>query len=184
MSKYFIAALMLVLTVSLRTPSALAGAAAPSSNMHDAVHDVLIAQGAQTAGGAPTEAGPSELRMLLQWLLSLAFVVVIAYVVTYFLRRLNFGRMATRAGAVRVVETIPLGPNRAVHLVAVGARRLLIGTTAQQVTLLEDVTGQVEEVEAAPAPPPTPQTFLHHLQALTRPGRGNAPASEERPHER
>ncbi len=148
---------------------------------------ILAAEGNRAAGGSAPDASHSDFRAVLQMILCLAFVIAVAYAASLLLRRLNLGRLATRSGAVRVVETVPLGQGRAVHLLAVGDRRLLIGATPQGVTLLDEVTGQVEEIEAVPAPLPTPQTFLNHLQAFTRAGRGDkieTPAAQESPRDR
>ncbi len=46
-----------------------------------------------------------------------------------------------QAGSLRVVDTAALGQNRAVHLIVVGRRALLIGSTPGQIALLADVTG-------------------------------------------
>jgi flagellar biogenesis protein FliO len=51
-----------------------------------------------------------------------------------------------------VVETAVLGPQRAVHLISVGARTLLIASTQSQITLLADVTGEEPQgQQAAPS---------------------------------
>lgn len=41
---------------------------------------------------------------------------------------------------VRVVETVYLGPRKAVHVLEVGSRRFLIGSTNENVTKLADIT--------------------------------------------
>ncbi len=59
-------------------------------------------------------------------------------------RRLQHSRISWRPSArsLRVVETAVLGPQRAVHLISVGARTLLIASTQSQIALLADVTGE------------------------------------------
>lgn len=41
---------------------------------------------------------------------------------------------------IRVVETVYLGPKKAVHVLEVGHRRFLIGSTSENVTKLADIT--------------------------------------------
>jgi len=47
-------------------------------------------------------------------------------------------------GAVRVVETAALGQHRAIHLIAVGRRTLLIASTPSEVVMLADVSADCE----------------------------------------
>lgn len=41
---------------------------------------------------------------------------------------------------IRIIETVHLGPRKAVHLIEAGGRRLLIGSTNESITKLADVT--------------------------------------------
>ncbi len=41
---------------------------------------------------------------------------------------------------IRIIETVHLGPRRAVHLMKVGGQMILIGSTNQSITKLADVT--------------------------------------------
>jgi flagellar biosynthetic protein FliO len=41
---------------------------------------------------------------------------------------------------IQVVETVHLGPRKAIHLIKIGERRLLIGSTNESITKLADVT--------------------------------------------
>ncbi len=46
---------------------------------------------------------------------------------------------------VRVVETVYLGPRKAVHVLEAGGRRFLIGSTNDNVTKLADITGDLTD---------------------------------------
>ena len=46
---------------------------------------------------------------------------------------------------IRVVETVYLGPKKAVHVLEVGSRRFLIGSTSENVTKLADITSDPVE---------------------------------------
>jgi len=61
--------------------------------------------------------------------------------------------VARRGRTLKVLETVALGQNRAVHLVSVADRTLLLGATAGQITLLCEVAQPAgTEGEAAPVP--------------------------------
>ncbi len=70
-------------------------------------------------------------------------------------RRLRFWRrgLAEQQRFLRVVETSFLGQNRAVHVIMAGKRSLLIGSTANQIVLLSDVTEESNAAAEAACPP-------------------------------
>lgn len=68
-----------------------------------------------------------------------------------------------RRSALRVIETAPLAQNRSLHLVNIGQRTLLLGSTPGQVALLADVTGEQEA-----APPETPGPRATFASVLSR----------------
>jgi flagellar biogenesis protein FliO len=43
-------------------------------------------------------------------------------------------------GFLRVIDTLPIGSNRTIHLLALGDRVIAIGATQQQITMLEALT--------------------------------------------
>ena len=79
-------------------------------------------------------------ELFFRMMLSVLFVVVLGIALVYVLKRFG-GRITGLPGKrIRVVETVALGPRRTVHLVEVGDRRLLIGSTNENITMLADVT--------------------------------------------
>ena len=52
---------------------------------------------------------------------------------------------------IRIAETIHLGPRKAVHLLEIGNRRLLIGSTNENITKLADLTGEIMDLSASEA---------------------------------
>ena len=74
--------------------------------------------------------------------LKVALAVVIAVAATAGVRWLQQqARRGWRATnrAVRVLETVALGQQRALHLISVGGRTLLIASTPSQVAMLADI---------------------------------------------
>jgi flagellar biosynthetic protein FliO len=98
----------------------------------------------------------------------MGIVVVFIIGAALLLRRWQGGSWRGSQHQVSVVETIHLTPRRAIHLIQVGDRQLLIGATDQAVTLLSEVT------EGAPLniekdQPMTVGTFADVLSYQTQP---------------
>lgn len=57
-------------------------------------------------------------------------------------------------GFLRVVDTLPIGNGRSIHLVALGTRVITVGATAQQISYLETLTPEeaAEVLARVPAP--------------------------------
>jgi flagellar biogenesis protein FliO len=98
------------------------------------------------AKAAPAEKKPDLLSQIINTVLSLALVLVLAYLALLGLKRLGAGstRPPAAAGSARlfrVLESQTLAPGCSVHVVLVGTQVLLVGQTGQQVTVLRDLTG-------------------------------------------
>ena len=99
--------------------------------------------------------------------LKVALAVVIAVAATAGVRWLQQqARRGWRATtrAVRVLETVALGQQRAVHLISVGGRTLLIASTPSQVAMLADIgPAEKQEAERAPSPASGFSAVLSHF---------------------
>ena len=91
--------------------------------------------------------------------LEVVLAIVLGLGATALARHLHQTRRGWRSQgrSLRVLETQSLAQNRAVHLIAVGRRALLVSSTPEQISLLSDVTGEVElpveETKTAPVYP-------------------------------
>lgn len=109
---------------------------------------------AQDPGGWPTGAGLDLVRGFVA--LAVVFGLLAAFV--WAVRRGTFARAARPRGSdVRVETAVPLGERRSLVVVAVEGRRLLLGLTPMQVTLVAELRG---------APP----AFGDMLDQSVRPG--------------
>jgi flagellar biosynthetic protein FliO len=69
------------------------------------------------------------------------FFVIILGVVAFYVSKKLLPRITNLPGKeVRVVETVYLGPRKAVHVLEVGSRRYLIGSTNENISKLADIT--------------------------------------------
>ncbi len=75
-----------------------------------------------------------------------ALVVALLYGVLLFARKFSNGAgFAPSGAAISLLQSVHLGPGRSVHLVSVGGRTLLIGSTSQHVSLLSEV-GTIDQL--------------------------------------
>lgn len=113
---------------------------------------------AQTAETVETAAAvPSVGRLLLGLLAVLALLLLCAWLV----RR---GGLTGQSGVIKVVSQTPVGTRERVVLIQVGEQQLLIGVTAQQISLLHTLPEPV----AAAAPGIAGGRFAEQLAQLMK----------------
>jgi flagellar biogenesis protein FliO len=81
-------------------------------------------------------------------------VIILAYVCMLALKKFSQRRMAGsgKGMGLRVVDTIGLAPNRQLHIVTLGERAFLIGSTPESVSLISDIS----QAPGAPGSPRDP----------------------------
>lgn len=118
----------------------------------DANQPGLFSSSVTLFGEKPTSlgddtAGPSIYRVML----SLMLVAGLAFGAMYLSKRV-LPKVSGMAGKrVKVVETVSLGSRRALHLVAVGGREILIASTQTTVTRLADFSADELDAETESA---------------------------------
>jgi flagellar biosynthetic protein FliO len=86
--------------------------------------------------GGPFDTGELFLKMMAAVLLVVALGVAAIYISKKFLPRIT----NLPGKKIRIVETVHLGPRKAVHLLQIGNQQILIGSTTEGITALADVT--------------------------------------------
>jgi len=83
---------------------------------------------------------PGIRELFFKMIFSVLFLVVLGAAAIYVSKR--FGAKITKLTGkeIRIAETVHLGPRKAVHLLEVGGRRFLIGSTNESITRLADLT--------------------------------------------
>ena len=105
--------------------------------------------------------GASTRELFFKMMLSVVLVVGLGAAAIYASRKL-MGKITNLPGKrIRIVETTHLGPRKAIHLLRVGDRCLLLGSTNESITKLADLTTDFaiqERVfsEGPPGPGPDP----------------------------
>ena len=110
----------------------------PKSNKSTFKTDSLFANDPNFANRAGDKLGIGELSY--KMLISVLLVVVLGAAAIYVSKKL-LPRITNLPGKeIRLVETVHLGPRKAVHLLKIGNQKLLIGSTSERITKLADVT--------------------------------------------
>ena len=104
---------------------------------------VVLTAGWLLAGGSdstPTSDAMNDPILLVgSVFLKLIVVVLLIIAAAWILRRVQSGSWKSTPRQMKVIETTHLSPRRAIHLIQVGNRRLLIGATDQSLNLLAEL---------------------------------------------
>ncbi len=82
------------------------------------------------------DTGELFLKMMGAMALIIALGVGLVYVSRRFLPKVG----SVPGRRIQIAETVPLGAKKALHLVEVGGRKVLIGSTAEKITMLADIS--------------------------------------------
>jgi len=106
--------------------------------------EAFFTQDTDLTGGSGFAGGSGKL--FLRAMLAVLFVIVLGVGAIYVSRRLLPRIINAPGKKIRVVETAHLGPKKAVHMIEVGNRRFLLGSTAENITKLADITDDLIEL--------------------------------------
>ncbi|MCX5683574.1 MAG: flagellar biosynthetic protein FliO [Planctomycetota bacterium] len=88
-------------------------------------------------------------RLLWQSLAAVLVILALGGIGTWAVKRLLPRITSARGNRIRLIESFHLAPQQTVHLMQVGNLNLLIGASRERLTLLADMTGDID-------PPPDP----------------------------
>ncbi|MCC6382042.1 MAG: flagellar biosynthetic protein FliO [Dehalococcoidia bacterium] len=175
--------LLAVLFVSLAAPSPGDGNPEPVLRPNA---DALAATPTPAASGGGFHLGGQDLFSL-AWRLGLVALVIAVSIVglRWWGKRTSGPRSVT--GFLRVVDTLAISNGRSVHLVCLGRRVIAVGATAQQLTLLNELTDEEAAEVLAAIPRPGEQPLANFATELFRSirlpaaaARSTSPAAEKR----
>ena len=152
--------------------------AAPAARAASGENTPLNLGSGSTAQTAHAASGGGIVRTIV----ALLAVIVVIYAITWVLKKVKSTKEATASGtSLESLATLPLGTNRALHLVRAGTEVVLLGAAEHSVTpirrfseaeaiqlgLLDGTTGATLDVlPEGPAPARRPQTGGGLLDAL------------------
>ena len=90
--------------------------------------------------------GAGTRELFLKFMVSVLFVAALGAGGVYVSKRF-LPKITNLSGKeIRITETVHLGPRKAVHLLEIGERRFLIGSTNENITRLADLEMEVNKV--------------------------------------
>jgi flagellar biosynthetic protein FliO len=95
---------------------------------------------------ANSNLGGSEI--FFKMILSVFFVVALGIAAIYISKKF-MPHKSLPGKEMRIIESVPLGPQKAIHLLKIGNKRFLIGSTADNVTKLADLIDEFPQSEDA-----------------------------------
>lgn len=106
----------------------------------EAGNDYLVYQEPQTT----TASWVSTVAYVVSLLVTFAVIIGLAYFTSRFLGQ-RMGQLSARAEN-RILTHLPLGANRAIHVVEIAGKVLVLGVTDHSITLLQEITDE-DQVE-------------------------------------
>ncbi len=88
---------------------------------------------------------PSSRDLFFKMMVSVLFLIALGAAAIYVSRRFLPKITNLPGKKIRIAETVHLGPRKAVHLLEVGERRFLIGSTNENITRLADLTSALTD---------------------------------------
>jgi len=93
-----------------------------------------------------TNNGPGALELFFKFMVAVLFLAALGAAGIYVSKKF-LPKITNLSGKeIRIAETVHLGPRKAVHLLEIGERRFLIGSTNENITRLADLTSTLTEL--------------------------------------
>lgn len=91
-------------------------------------------------------------KLTTRFLLMLSFIAIAGFAVWWLLKKMNNPWLASKNGQLELIETMHLGPRKAVHIVRAGKKQVLLASGNDGIRFLCDLaeTIQIPPVEAKP----------------------------------
>ena len=143
-----VAVLLLSGALMLRTDPAEAQRSAPPDNVSTLASGEAAASSPQTdVPTTPESEKPGLFSAVIKMISALALVIALVYGALYLLRRLMGRRLrgSGAKGSLEVLETTYVGQHKAISLVRVGQRSVLVGVTDSQITTLTELDNEETE---------------------------------------
>jgi flagellar biosynthetic protein FliO len=91
---------------------------------------------------------PTTSELFFKMMLSVLLIVALGAVAIYVSKKFGTKISNLPGKKIHVIETVSLGPRKAVHLLKIGNQGLLIGSTTESITKLADITDVLSEMDS------------------------------------
>lgn len=148
MKKYALVLCAVLLALGVSVAATAQSAEAPQAGTTgalgnaSAVDETTLAIGGEAGAGAKAgekSSGPNTFLYFLRMVLVLALVLGAIYLVFRLMKRLGKPKVGSDS-AIKVLATTSLGTGRAVHVLSLGSKAYLVGSTDSAVSLIAEVT--------------------------------------------
>jgi flagellar biogenesis protein FliO len=89
-------------------------------------------------------------KLTTKFFLMLGFIAAAGFAVWWFIKKMNTPWLGSKNGQLELIETMHLGPRKAVHVIRAGQKQVLLASGNDGIRFLCDLTGTVPPVEAKP----------------------------------
>lgn len=97
----------------------------------------------------PGQSGDNDTGFFISTMIrSILFIIVLGGIAFYLSRKFMPKLRPTSGQDINIRETIHLGPNKTMHLIEVGKKKFLVGSTSEKISMLADVTETLDADEA------------------------------------
>ncbi|MHC4388307.1 MAG: FliO/MopB family protein [Planctomycetota bacterium] len=110
-------------------------------------HSYLLSENDSNYQGSDIDTWELFLKMMAAVLIVVALGIAAIYVSKKYLPKIT----NVPGRRIHVVETVSLGPRKALHLLQIGHQQLLIGSTSEGITALADVTDALTRLSSEEA---------------------------------
>jgi flagellar biosynthetic protein FliO len=130
-------AIIAISSIALTVISAQSSNNEPRLENSKSKTNILFANDPNFSMAANNNLGGS--RIYFKMMLSILLIIALGIAAIYISKKL-LPHTGLQGKEMRIIETVHLGPRKTVHLLKIGNQHLLIGSTAENITKLADVT--------------------------------------------
>lgn len=166
---------VMALVSSSATGQAARGAASPAEEIAAGGPDEVSSSGSETADSPSAVPNPGLGSMAVKVIGSVLLLIGILYAGVYGMRVLSgrAGKGGFNSGAISVLHKTHIAPKKAIYVVKVGGKAMVVGVTDSQINHLADLSG--EELESLKTPEPAKAGgFKQHLLGFALGGKERA----------
>lgn len=148
MKKYALVLCAVLMALGVSVAASAQSAQAPQAGTQGAlgnassVDESTLAIGAETAGGTAAgnaSSGPNTFLYFVRMVLVLALVLGAIYLIFRLVKKLGKQKIGSDS-AIKVLATTSIGTGRALHVVNLGSKAYLVGSTENSISLIAEVT--------------------------------------------
>ena len=109
------------------------------------IGELTDTNGIFSSSNSNPETGSLQGRLIQQLFLMIGLVGLIGVGAWFFCKKIACNWTTGKGRTITVTETVSLGPRKLIHIVRVGSKQYLLGSTPENIRLLAEVTESINE---------------------------------------